>query len=718
MTGPRRKRSSKEQESKVNQPLNSDIDVNYFMREDPAVAEPTMTVEQAVAELLRRQRARDSLVEYASAIDIPGAPVKVDTPDEATDEVFKPIETRVALHHRVILEACQRCLETDMGRLMIFAPPGSAKSTYASVVTPVWAMQKWKGFQIILASYGSDLARKHARKARALAKQDRAIAIWEDRPTLNTDQRAVDNWSLSNGSSYMAAGLLAGITGNRADCFVGETLVTTSVGQVRIDAITRNHEVLAYDHDKAQLTYRRVLATRRILRRGLVRVVTANGRQFVSTPEHRVFVPGRGYTQAALLEQKDPLHVANTTVRRFQDRVALVERLLDREEFVYDVQVEGTNNFFAEGVLVHNCAIIDDPVAGRKEADSEADQGNVEDAFRDDVKSRLKPKASIILIQTRWSEKDLSGTILPEDYDGRSGSVLCRDGQVWEVLNIPAEAERPDDPLNRKPGEFLWPEWFPQAHWLMHKNDPRGQRTWASLYQQRPTAADGIEFKREWAKWYDPDLPPGTPAIPGNPPGRPKHLTKYGATDFATKEDRSADFSEHGVMGHDRDGAVWLLDWWSGQKTTDVVVSQWIMLLKRHGPVLRWWHEGGPIGNAMTPTMMAEQRRHKAYTVLEPKTSIKNKAVKLASFQALMASGQVWFPLRRPWATRLLDQLCAFPSGRYDDAADVAGLFGRGVNELAFPLTPSEDRKPQLIPYTSAWLEYEEKDESAEPRYF
>lgn len=534
-----------------------------------------VSIEQAVAEVLRRQRARASLAEYASAIDIPGAPVKDD--DEC--EVFKSIETRVALHHRVICQEIQACMEKPMGRLMIFAPPGSAKSSYASVVAPVWAMQKWKGYQIILASYGTDLARKHSRKARALARQEKSQTIWEDRPALNGDQRAVDAWALSNGSNYMGAGLLAGITGNRADC-----------------------------------------------------------------------------------------------------------------------------------------AIVDDPVAGRQEADSPTDQKNVEEAYRDDLKSRLKPNASIIIIQTRWNENDLSGSILPLDYNGESGDVLCRDGQVWRVLNIPAEAERPDDPLGRAPGEFLWPEWFPEAHWLMHKNDPRGQRTWASLYQQRPTAAEGIEFKREWFKWYDPDLPPGTPGLFGNAPGRPKYLTKYGATDFATKEDRSADFSEHGGVGIDPVGAVWFLDWWFGQKTTDVTVSQWIMMLRR-GQYLRWWHEGGPIGQAMTPVMLAEMRKARVFTLLEPKTSIKNKAVKLASFQALAAAGLVWFPLKRPWASRVVDQLCAFPSGRHDDAADVCGLIGRGIDEMAMPYVPSEPSREKLIPFTGTWLEYEEKPYDPRPRY-
>ena len=105
---------------------------------DPPVPEapldrPAITRQAAALELLRRQRARVSLPEYARAIDIPGVPIG---PEDET-EMFKPVETRIALHHRIMLEAIQATMETPYGRLMMFMPPGSAKSTYSDVVAPV-----------------------------------------------------------------------------------------------------------------------------------------------------------------------------------------------------------------------------------------------------------------------------------------------------------------------------------------------------------------------------------------------------------------------------------------------------------------------------------------------------------------------------------------------------------------------------------------------------
>lgn len=549
------------------------LDANVFEQiAQQQIEEETyeLTVEQAAAELLRRQRSQASLAEYARSVDIPGAPMSTD-PD---NEQFRKIETSLAAHHLLFCNKIQECIEKDNGLLMIFAPPGSAKSSYASVVAVCWAMSKFPNYRIILASYASDIAEKQSRRARSLCRQEAHISIWPDMPELRSDQRAVGNWALSNGNEFMAAGLTAGITGNRADL-----------------------------------------------------------------------------------------------------------------------------------------AIIDDPVAGRQEADSETEQKKSMAAYKDDVISRLKPKASVIIIQTRWNENDLAGQILPEDYKGQSGPVLCRDGQVWEIVNLPAEAEMPDDPLGRKPGEFLWVEWFGMRHWEIRKNDPQGQRTWASLYQQRPTAGDGIEFKREWFKWYDETLPLGAPG------GLPAHLTLYAASDYATKQDKG-DFTEHAVWGIDPLGDLWAIDWWFGQKTTDITIAQFVLMVKKHRRIMKWWHEGGPIGEAITPAMNKALREAKTYVVLEPMPSIQNKAVKLASFQARAATGTVHWPKGRPWANRAVDQLCAFPAGRYDDAADNCGLIGRGIDAMSNPHIPSARPRPQLVPFTAAWLEYQEPDERSKPRYF
>lgn len=339
---------------------------------------------QAAIEKLRRQRANASLAEFSQAVDVPGVPLFGEGESDELDEVedgqkhiieqrqtlYTPIETRVALHHLVMMLAIQKCIETPRGRLMIFAPPGSAKSTYVSVVAPAWAMGRRKNQQIILAGYATGIAAKQSRKVRSICKGPLYTALWNSKPQLLDDQRAVDDWSLTNGSGMMAAGLLAGITGNRADGF-----------------------------------------------------------------------------------------------------------------------------------------IIDDPVANREQADSPAIQEKTYQEYIDTVMTRAKPKMWCIIVQTRWNENDLAGAILPANYEGESGRIHCRDGQWWEVVCIPAKAERTDDPLGRAPGDYLWPEWFMRDHWRTWEDNPRAARTWNALFQQRPAPFSGVHFNREMFKLFDLDQP-------------------------------------------------------------------------------------------------------------------------------------------------------------------------------------------------------------------
>ena len=113
---------------------------------------------QAAHELLRRRRGRESLTGFSGAVAIPGRP------DEA-------VEHGIAAHHRLLMEAIDTCLDTANGRLMVFMPPGSAKSTYASVLTPPFAMGRKPGFRVIGACYASELARKLGRRCRSIVRQ-------------------------------------------------------------------------------------------------------------------------------------------------------------------------------------------------------------------------------------------------------------------------------------------------------------------------------------------------------------------------------------------------------------------------------------------------------------------------------------------------------------------------------------------------------------------
>jgi hypothetical protein len=149
---------------------------------------------------------------------------------------------------------------------------------------------------------------------------------------------------------------------------------------------------------------------------------------------------------------------------------------------VYDLTVPATSNFFANGLLVHNC---DDPIETKKEADSPT--------FRDDLwewwdmvwlTRRMGVDTKYILIMSRWHADDIVGRLKKlDDY-----------GLRIRVLHLPAIAED-DDELGRRPGEALCPELYDeQALNNIRKTSPVA---WPALYQQRPVIEGGGLFKRE-----------------------------------------------------------------------------------------------------------------------------------------------------------------------------------------------------------------------------
>src|SRR5262249_9743547 len=139
------------------------------------------------------------------------------------------------------------------------------------------------------------------------------------------------------------------------------------------------------------------------------------------------------------------------------------------------------SNWIARGItagITGNRAdgiIWDDLIKGRAEADSDLIRQKTWDAYMDDLLSRKKPRGWEVGITTRWHEDDPAGRILPNDYNGESGWIDCKDGNRWYVVCLPAECDRKDDILGRNIGDILWPEWFTKEHFAPYK---RNARTW------------------------------------------------------------------------------------------------------------------------------------------------------------------------------------------------------------------------------------------------
>lgn len=201
---------------------------------------------------------------------------------------------------------------------------------------------------------------------------------------------------------------------------------------------------------------------------------------------------------------------------------------------------------------------------------------------------------------------------------------------------------------------------------------------------------------------------------------KPKSLRVYGATDMATMEPKKGkkepDFTEHGVFGIDHRGELWALAWWYRQCETDKSIAAFINLVRAWKPAA-WFNEGGLIDKAIGPSIRKAMRDARTFVAIHEMPSLQDKGMKLQAFHAMVTANAVHFPMCA-WGERVVEQLIKFPAGRYDDAADVCGLIGRGVDKMHDARVPSEASKPLLVPFTEAWLMANDKPDKPKVRYF
>ncbi len=303
-------------------------------------------------------------------------------------------------------------------------------------------------------------------------------------------------------------------------------------------------------------------------------------------------------------------------------------------------------------------ALIDDPFKDREEADSERRREVVWDWYRSTLFTRLMPGGAIVLIQTRWHEDDLAGRLLEQE------------GDQWTVLDLPAINEA---------GEALWPEWY-DIPTLERIKATIGQREWSALYQQKPQPDEGSFFKRGYFKEWQ-HLP---------------SLRYYGTSDYAVTEG-GGDYTVHRIWGIDSAGDIYRVDGWRGQTASDEWIAHKLDLIARYKP-LCWFGVGGVIQKAVEPMLNRMMKDRRIYCRIEWLPSIADKPTRARSFQAMAASGKVYF---EPDAD--ISEFLVFPAGKHDDDVDNASLIGRACDEL-IPAIVGERRKKNHYAGAGGWM--------------
>lgn len=282
--------------------------------------------------------------------------------------------------------------------------------------------------------------------------------------------------------------------------------------------------------------------------------------------------------------------------------------------------------------------IIDDPHSEQDALSSTAFDHAFE-WYSSGPRQRLQPGGAIIIVMTRWGQKDLTGQVL---------KMQAQDSMAdqWEVVEFPAIL--PSD----KP---LWPEFWKLDDLIKVKASlPVGK--WNAQWQQNPTAAEGAIVKKEWWHvWEKEDIPPV------------KYIIQSYDTAFSKKE--TADFSAittWGVFTNDETGAdnVILMDArrgrWNFPELKGVAAEEY-----------EYWEpdmviiEAKASGQPLTDELRAAGIPVMNYTPSKGR----DKITRMHTVAPLFEAGMVWAPEQK-FADEVIEECLAFPHGEHDDFVD------------------------------------------------
>jgi hypothetical protein len=316
--------------------------------------------------------------------------------------------------------------------------------------------------QILYLSYTVDIARSKSATIKRIIESKRYQDVF---PSVRLLKNVTSNeyWSIdyrfagieNTGDEQFtlcAAGLKGSVTSKRSHlCLVGDTLVTTNVGPVQIKSIYENpgkYKVGVRNSITDLVEWSNVSAVTRRFTKGIVELVTVSGKRISATPEHP-FVAAEGTIKKAIdVVNGDMLTLLqdcflqplkqqldrNLNIKQYPekfsvidsksanwktDSVSEIELLNDREEFVYDLEVDhADHNFIANGFNVLNC-LIDDPIKSSADISNPDIRRTMQDNWNAVISPTMFEGGRAICLGTRFRHDDIHATTFNEQNNWR-----------------------------------------------------------------------------------------------------------------------------------------------------------------------------------------------------------------------------------------------------------------------------------------------------------
>lgn len=329
-----------------------------------------------------------------------------------------------------------------------------------------------------------------------------------------------------------------------------------------------------------------------------------------------------------------------------------------------------------------NLGIGDDLFKDHEEARSPAIRDAAWNWFTKVFMTRRMGEKLVILTMTRWHSDDVIGRIT----DPENPNYNEIEARKWKIIRLPAIAEE-DDPLGRAEGEPLWPEEFGLDFLQSQQRlDPLG---FAALYQQRPTVADGVMFRRENIQRYKPGQ-------------APERLHYYCGSDHAVSTKQRNDKTCLIKAGMDAQDNMWLTELFWERVPTDKTVEAMLQMGSGATAPILWFAESGHISKSIGPFLRKRMEEERSYFAIREITPKDDKETRAQSIAGRVAMGKVYIPEGPMW-DKAIEEMLAFPNGLHDDFVDALSMLGLGLRSTVGAPAPT---KPKAEPKTGtlAWL--------------
>lgn len=372
--------------------------------------------------------------------------------------------------------------------------------------------------------------------------------------------------------------------------------------------------------------------------------------------------------------------------RKVRDLIAdpVYKEVFPETELKPDSQAAGrweTNaggEYFAAGVGAAmtgrgaDLLIIDDPHS-EQDALSSTAYDNAYEWYTSGPRQRLQPGGSIIIVQTRWSKKDITGRLL-----SAMGKDLMAD--QWEVVEFPAILPS---------GEPLWPQFWKKDELLKVKASLSVGK-WNAQWQQNPTSEETAMVKREWWRAWEEDNVPDLDYI----------IQSY---DTAYSKKETADYSAITTWGvfrpfQNNEEHLILLDAkkgrWNFPELKTIAREEFeywdpeLMLIEAKA-------SGQPLADEMRllnlPVATFSPGRRKGGGGLD-------KTARMHIVSPIFEAGKVWYPEGEKFADEVIEEVASFPNGDHDDFCDSMTMALMRFRQGGFVRLDGEEFEDDYVP--------------------